>query len=77
MEKDKLVGPSFLVGGMVGIGLSVGLLWIADSTPNQIRKYYQTEAVKRGYGKYIIDTNSFVGANPTMKFEWITNSEIK
>lgn len=62
---------TFFVGLVMGFLLFAGILYLINSTPLQIMRWHEQEIIKRGYGRYVIDTNYWSDGKPTIKFEWI------
>lgn len=55
----------FCVGLVTGALLLVVILTVLHMAPHQVEKKWQADMVERGYGRYIVDTNTL-----TVKFEW-------
>lgn len=61
----------FGIGILTGMVILAALMHFTDSSPVQIIRKYQQEAVRLGYATYVVDTNEYKGETPRIKFEWV------
>ncbi len=68
---------AFSTGILTGVLLLVGVLIIFNLTPMAITEKLTTqhnqEAIDRGFGSWVVNTNSFKDGYPTTTFQWNTN----
>ncbi len=68
---------AFFIGIAVGVIVIGSLMAGVGTLPKEVRREIHQEAVNRGYGRWIINTNKFYGSSPISEFQWITNSILK
>jgi hypothetical protein len=66
---------AFFTGLCAGALIIVFILFITGATPAERQCKIHKEAVERGYGRWVVDTNSFDISTPTTHFEWIENKQ--
>lgn len=64
--------PAFWCGIAIGVGVLGAVIILSDTTPSDMKRHMQKEAVSHGNGRYIIDATN--ENPPVVRFEWITHT---